>query len=133
MFFFQQLPARSFQTSAVARDIDSAAKFIGAGAATVGVAGSGKFGHFADVIVVTPTPYDDPVFEDWHTVVSSHLGANADNVQLPLGRSEGRPINALEGHPFKRGRGTRKPLVGGQFLGFWGRLATGGEVAFAAR
>lgn len=36
------LPAvRQFQTSAVSRDIDSAAKFIGAGAATVGVAGSG--------------------------------------------------------------------------------------------
>jgi F-type H+-transporting ATPase subunit c len=32
---------RAFQTSAVSRDIDSAAKFIGAGAATVGVAGSG--------------------------------------------------------------------------------------------
>ncbi|KAL0271351.1 UNVERIFIED_CONTAM: hypothetical protein PYX00_008467 [Menopon gallinae] len=32
---------RAFQTSAVTRDIDSAAKFIGAGAATVGVAGSG--------------------------------------------------------------------------------------------
>ncbi|KAM8825446.1 ATP synthase F(0) complex subunit C1, mitochondrial [Synchiropus picturatus] len=32
---------RSFQTSAVTRDIDTAAKFIGAGAATVGVAGSG--------------------------------------------------------------------------------------------
>ncbi|XP_040919196.1 ATP synthase F(0) complex subunit C1, mitochondrial [Toxotes jaculatrix] len=35
------VPARSFQTSAVSRDIDTAAKFIGAGAATVGVAGSG--------------------------------------------------------------------------------------------
>lgn len=36
------MPAiRGFQTSAVSRDIDSAAKFIGAGAATVGVAGSG--------------------------------------------------------------------------------------------
>ncbi|CAH0389436.1 unnamed protein product [Bemisia tabaci] len=36
------LPAvRNLQTSAVSRDIDSAAKFIGAGAATVGVAGSG--------------------------------------------------------------------------------------------
>lgn len=34
---------RSFQTSPVTRDIDSAAKFIGAGAATVGVAGSGEF------------------------------------------------------------------------------------------
>ncbi|CAG0924990.1 unnamed protein product [Notodromas monacha] len=31
----------TLQTSAVQRDIDSAAKFIGAGAATVGVAGSG--------------------------------------------------------------------------------------------
>lgn len=37
------LPAiRSFQTSPVTKDIDSAAKFIGAGAATVGVAGSGQ-------------------------------------------------------------------------------------------
>jgi len=32
---------RSLQTSSANRDIDSAAKFIGAGAATVGVAGSG--------------------------------------------------------------------------------------------
>ncbi|XP_061604632.1 ATP synthase F(0) complex subunit C2, mitochondrial-like isoform X2 [Phyllopteryx taeniolatus] len=31
----------SFHTSALSRDIDTAAKFIGAGAATVGVAGSG--------------------------------------------------------------------------------------------
>lgn len=38
------LPAvRSFQTTPVTRDIDSAAKFIGAGAATVGVAGSGQY------------------------------------------------------------------------------------------
>ena len=37
-----QMPAiRAFQTTAVTKDIDSAAKFIGAGAATVGVAGSG--------------------------------------------------------------------------------------------
>ncbi|XP_029461699.1 ATP synthase F(0) complex subunit C3, mitochondrial [Rhinatrema bivittatum] len=36
-----QVALRSFQTSAVSRDIDTAAKFIGAGAATVGVAGSG--------------------------------------------------------------------------------------------
>jgi hypothetical protein len=34
---------RSFQTSPASRDIDSAAKFIGAGAATVGVAGSGEW------------------------------------------------------------------------------------------
>ncbi|KAK0055881.1 ATP synthase lipid-binding protein mitochondrial, partial [Biomphalaria pfeifferi] len=32
---------RTFQTSAIQRDIDQAAKYIGAGAATVGVAGSG--------------------------------------------------------------------------------------------
>uniref|UniRef100_A0A3Q0STG7 ATP synthase lipid-binding protein n=1 Tax=Amphilophus citrinellus TaxID=61819 RepID=A0A3Q0STG7_AMPCI len=37
----QQVVLRGFQTSAVSRDIDTAAKFIGAGAATVGVAGSG--------------------------------------------------------------------------------------------
>ena len=37
----QSAPVRALQTSAVQRDIDSAAKFIGAGAATVGVAGSG--------------------------------------------------------------------------------------------
>ncbi|NXE03336.1 AT5G1 synthase, partial [Chaetorhynchus papuensis] len=36
-----QLLRRDFQSSAVCRDIDTAAKFIGAGAATVGVAGSG--------------------------------------------------------------------------------------------
>jgi len=37
-----QLPAlRSLQTSAQRRDIDQAAKYIGAGAATVGAAGSG--------------------------------------------------------------------------------------------
>ncbi|KAJ8254461.1 hypothetical protein COCON_G00210730 [Conger conger] len=35
------LLARGFQMSAASRDIDTAAKFIGAGAATVGVAGSG--------------------------------------------------------------------------------------------
>uniref|UniRef100_G3TTK7 ATP synthase lipid-binding protein n=1 Tax=Loxodonta africana TaxID=9785 RepID=G3TTK7_LOXAF len=35
------IPSRSFQTSAISRDVDTAAKFIGAGAATVGVAGSG--------------------------------------------------------------------------------------------
>merc|ERR1712183_1070432 len=33
--------ARAMQTSTIRPDIDSAAKFIGAGAATVGVAGSG--------------------------------------------------------------------------------------------
>ncbi|XP_035583455.1 ATP synthase F(0) complex subunit C2, mitochondrial-like [Zalophus californianus] len=35
------IPSRSFQTSAISRDIDTAVKFIGAGAAMVGLAGSG--------------------------------------------------------------------------------------------
>uniref|UniRef100_H0XIP9 ATP synthase lipid-binding protein n=1 Tax=Otolemur garnettii TaxID=30611 RepID=H0XIP9_OTOGA len=39
--FRAQVARREFQTSVVSRDIDTAAKFIGAGAATVGVAGSG--------------------------------------------------------------------------------------------
>merc|ERR1712039_155654 len=46
------VPASSIHTSAPTRDIEAAAKFIGAGAATVGVAGSGagigtlrKFDH----------------------------------------------------------------------------------------
>jgi len=39
--FSNQIMARGLHTSLVRRDIDSAAKFIGAGAATVGVAGSG--------------------------------------------------------------------------------------------
>lgn len=34
------LASRGFQTSAQVQDVDSAAKFIGAGAATVGVAGT---------------------------------------------------------------------------------------------
>ncbi|XP_006900920.1 PREDICTED: ATP synthase F(0) complex subunit C2, mitochondrial-like [Elephantulus edwardii] len=37
----QASSSRNFQTRTVSRDIDTAAKFIGAGAATVGVAGSG--------------------------------------------------------------------------------------------
>uniref|UniRef100_A0A8C3T7V6 ATP synthase lipid-binding protein n=1 Tax=Chelydra serpentina TaxID=8475 RepID=A0A8C3T7V6_CHESE len=36
-----QAVRREFHASSVSRDIDTAAKFIGAGAATVGVAGSG--------------------------------------------------------------------------------------------
>ena len=39
MYFVQ---IRQIQTSAVQRDIDQAAKYIGAGAATVGMAGSGR-------------------------------------------------------------------------------------------
>ncbi|XP_031566494.1 ATP synthase lipid-binding protein, mitochondrial-like [Actinia tenebrosa] len=35
------LVSRGFQTTSAVQDVDSAAKFIGAGAATVGVAGSG--------------------------------------------------------------------------------------------
>lgn len=36
---------RAFQTTSMNRDIDSAAKFVGAGAATVGCAGSGMCTH----------------------------------------------------------------------------------------
>lgn len=36
------LACRGFQTSSQVQDVDSAAKFIGAGAATVGVAGKGN-------------------------------------------------------------------------------------------
>ena len=39
---FASLQMRQFQTSATRQDIDQAAKYIGAGAATVGVAGSGS-------------------------------------------------------------------------------------------
>ncbi|XP_050637452.1 ATP synthase F(0) complex subunit C2, mitochondrial-like [Macaca thibetana thibetana] len=35
------VPSHSFQTSAISRDINRAAKFIGAGATIVGVAGTG--------------------------------------------------------------------------------------------
>ncbi|EGV95015.1 ATP synthase F(0) complex subunit C2, mitochondrial-like [Cricetulus griseus] len=34
------IPSGSFQTSVISRDIDTVTKFIGAGAATIGVAGS---------------------------------------------------------------------------------------------
>jgi F-type H+-transporting ATPase subunit c len=45
---------RSFQTSPATRDIDSAAKFIGAGAATVGVAGSGEsLIHYLNLIMIS--------------------------------------------------------------------------------
>ncbi|XP_006882866.1 PREDICTED: ATP synthase F(0) complex subunit C2, mitochondrial-like [Elephantulus edwardii] len=39
-FWISFIPSRNFQTSTISRDIVAAAKFIGAGAATVGVAGS---------------------------------------------------------------------------------------------
>ena len=39
--FFMQVLNRGIQTSAVQKDVEAAAKFIGAGAATVGMAGSG--------------------------------------------------------------------------------------------
>jgi len=40
-FMLVPTPQRTITTSAIRRDIDSAAKYIGAGAATVGVAGAG--------------------------------------------------------------------------------------------
>ena len=41
----------SIHTSAVRGDIDSAAKYIGAGAATVGVAGAGYLNWFENWII----------------------------------------------------------------------------------
>lgn len=41
--FLMDVSSRKFHKTDSVRDIDTAAKFIGAGAATVGVAGSGKF------------------------------------------------------------------------------------------
>ncbi|KAJ8889395.1 hypothetical protein PR048_008894 [Dryococelus australis] len=62
-FSHSKLPAvRNFQTTAVTRDIDSAAKFIGAGAATVGVAGS--------------EPSDDVVDSEWPASETVACGAH---------------------------------------------------------
>ena len=49
------IPSHSFQTSAISKDSDTAAKFPGAGAATAGVAASGAgsgtvFGSFITVM-----------------------------------------------------------------------------------
>jgi len=41
---------RQFQTSCQRPDIDQAAKYIGAGAATVGVAGSGSVKHYSELL-----------------------------------------------------------------------------------
>ncbi|KAG5833956.1 hypothetical protein ANANG_G00281450 [Anguilla anguilla] len=51
-----QVALRGFQTSAVTRDIDTAAKFIGAGAATVGVAGSGPESERCSAASSSATP-----------------------------------------------------------------------------
>ena len=49
-------PSHSFQTSAISKDFDTAAKFPGAGAATAGVAGSGAGSGtvFGSLITVMP-------------------------------------------------------------------------------
>ena len=66
--------ARAVQTTAINRDIDSAAKFIGAGAATVGVAGSGAgigsvFGSliigYARYLFGHPNDSLDLLYVDW--------------------------------------------------------------------
>ena len=50
------IPSHSFQTSAISKDSDTAAKFPGAGAATAGVAGSGAGSGtvFGSLITVMP-------------------------------------------------------------------------------
>ena len=51
---FVDFQMRQFQTSASRQDIDQAAKYIGAGAATAGVAGSGTCRHGNDHAVNNP-------------------------------------------------------------------------------
>lgn len=70
-----QVTLRAFQTSAVSRDIDTAAKFIGAGAATVGVAGSGAgigtvFGSliigYARLVMISISPFTNKTHSSYH-------------------------------------------------------------------
>uniref|UniRef100_A0A7E4W0X7 4-hydroxy-2-oxoglutarate aldolase, mitochondrial n=1 Tax=Panagrellus redivivus TaxID=6233 RepID=A0A7E4W0X7_PANRE len=50
------LAARCLHTTVARKDIDSAAKYIGAGAATVGVAGSVSSHHLSEIIYILPSP-----------------------------------------------------------------------------
>ena len=51
------IPSRSFRPSAISRDIDTAAKFIGAEAALVGVAGSeARIGTVFGSLIIEPLP-----------------------------------------------------------------------------
>lgn len=94
-----QVTLRAFQTSAVTRDIDTAAKFIGAGAATVGVAGSGAgigtvFGSliigYARLVVIWISPFTtkahsnyyifwcvDSCIDCFYSVAGTHLWSNS--------------------------------------------------------
>ncbi|VFV18744.1 ubiquitin-conjugating enzyme e2 z [Lynx pardinus] len=69
-----QVARREFQTSVVSRDIDTAAKFIGAGAATVGVAGSGAgIGTvFGSLIIgyASPLANNGPLYGLQHSFLS---------------------------------------------------------------
>ncbi|KAM7232981.1 LOW QUALITY PROTEIN: hypothetical protein CapIbe_015117, partial [Capra ibex] len=57
------IPSHSFQTSAISKDSDTAAKFPGAGAATAGVAGSraGSGTVFGSFITVMQEPFSETV------------------------------------------------------------------------
>lgn len=77
---------RSFQTTPVTRDIDSAAKFIGAGAATVGVAGSGKLWYNIEKTCVW-------VEWIWQTLKNWHVSAN--QLRACKNLALGAPIRVL--------------------------------------
>jgi hypothetical protein len=85
IIFQQQLPVlsmasslmvpsqRTVATSAIRRDIDSAAKYIGAGAATVGVAGAGAGKNF--LFFLKRNHLFDFIFRYWNSIwfISSSL------------------------------------------------------------
>ncbi|ELW64144.1 Cyclic AMP-dependent transcription factor ATF-2 [Tupaia chinensis] len=90
-----QLTQRGFQTSVISRDIDTAAKFIGAGAATVGVAGSGAgIGTvFGSLIIGYARPLPITAFRSpW---VSRHASWRSDHAPS---RTASRPSSSLSNY-----------------------------------
>ncbi|CAB4055482.1 TTC19 [Lepeophtheirus salmonis] len=76
------IAARAIQTSSVKSDIDSAAKFIGAGAATVGVAGSGAgIGSVFGSLVIGYAHWFAPTHLYTHTH-SRHLRKTSSDVPV---------------------------------------------------
>lgn len=80
------MAVRGFQTSAVSRDIDTAAKFIGAGAATVGVAGSGAgIGTVFGSLIIGYARYDLRMFLKLHKTLSGPVLTSLANTFLARG------------------------------------------------
>lgn len=96
------LVSRGFQTTSAVQDVDSAAKFIGAGAATVGVAGMYSLvlaPRYALIIITYLNTGDG------FSSISSYI----DTLKQPLG--------SRSGNGFCRGKKTEdKPLNQGQSL-----------------